>query len=92
MVGYINLAIPPGTDVENPIEDTAFMAWIGAKRIDDINGYSADDETKFELTNPETWKRFTFSLCQFFGRTYWTMQRVALTDKCVRSCVNDTRA
>ena len=33
MVGIISLDIPHGSDVENPIEDTTFMEWIGAKKF-----------------------------------------------------------
>ena len=57
MVEYIHLDIPSGVDVENPIEDAAFMARIGANKIFCfINS--------FELKNEVTGTRFTFKWCK----------------------------
>ena len=54
MVEYIQLEIPSGVDVDNPIEDAAFMAQIGAKKICEIPNW-------FELKNTVTGTRFTIS-------------------------------
>jgi len=43
-VEYIHLAIPPGADLENPIEDAAFMKKIGAKRCVDDDDWSNSAE------------------------------------------------
>jgi len=54
MVEYVYLLIPRGADVDNPIEDAALMARIGAHRI---CGFA----TWFELKNTATGTRFTFA-------------------------------
>ena len=51
-VDYIDLYIPPGSDVDDPIEDDAFMARIGAK---EICGFTH----LFEMKNTVTGMRFT---------------------------------
>ena len=62
MVRSIRLEIPPGAEVvDDPAEDTALMAWIGAKRIGDECGEDYVS-TKYELKNAPTGKRFTFTL------------------------------
>ena len=53
MVEYIQLDIPTDSNVENPIEDAAFMARIGAKKICSFPNF-------FELKNAVTGTRFTF--------------------------------
>ena len=53
MVEYINLVIPPCADVDNPLEDAAFLARIGANEICEIPNW-------FELENAVTGTRFTF--------------------------------
>ena len=62
MVGSIYLGIPLGTEVaEDPAEDDALMAWIGAKRTGD----ECDVDyvwTTYELKNAPTGKRV---LCHF---------------------------
>ena len=66
--------IPPGMDVENPIEDNAFMAWISAKRIDKE---ANDKETgiEYELKNVVTGTRFTFKWDKTETEFWWTLQR-----------------
>ena len=53
-VEYIQLDIPSGSEVDNPIEDSAFMERIGAKEI-------CDFANLFELKNAVTGTRFTFT-------------------------------
>ena len=60
MIEYIQLMIPRGADVDNPIEDAALMARIGAKKICDI-------ATFFELKNAATGTRFTFYWSEIYG-------------------------
>ena len=52
-VEYIYLDIPPCVDVENPLENAAFMTQIGAKKICDFPNW-------FELKNAVTGTMFTF--------------------------------
>jgi len=54
------LAIPSGQDVENPIEDAAFMEQIDAKKICGIPNW-------FELKNAVTGTRFTFKWYNYDG-------------------------
>ena len=54
-VEHIQLNIPSGADVENPIEDATFMEQIGAKII-------SGTMSMFELRNAVTGTRFTFKL------------------------------
>ena len=61
MVRYIKLGIPPGLeDVYNPIEDSALMARIGAKRICDsaIIGTEVVVGSCYELKNEATGTHF----------------------------------
>ena len=53
MVDFIDLEIPLSVDVDNPIDDAALMARIGAKKICDFPNW-------FELKNVATGTRFTF--------------------------------
>ena len=64
MVEDIVLGIPLGMDVENPIEDAAFMTRIGAKLIRTIVG------TEYELTNAETGTKFAFQWFPEVGLFY----------------------
>ena len=48
------MTIPNGANVENPIEDTALMAKIGANKI-------CDFAHLFELKNAVTGTKFTFA-------------------------------
>ena len=54
MVEYIDLTIPTVTDVDNPLEDAALMAKIGAKKICGFTNW-------YELKNVATGTRFTFT-------------------------------
>ena len=59
-VEFIYLVIPSDTHVDNPIEDAAFMARIGAKKICDFSDW-------FELKNAVTVTRFTFTWNKIYG-------------------------
>ena len=62
MVEDINFEIPPGDDLDNPVDDPALMARIGAKRK--IPSHEFHDELfgpKYELKNAVTGTRFTFA-------------------------------
>ena len=60
------MAIVPGSDVENPIEDAAFLAQIGAKQI----GEGADS-VEYEMENARTGTRFMFQWD--FSESYWSL-------------------
>jgi len=55
MVGYIKLKHPRHTDMDNPIEDAAFMARIGAILVREVLFGNA-----YQLKNAATGTRFTF--------------------------------
>ena len=69
MVRLITLDIPPNSmaEVDDPVEDAALMARIGAKPT----GYRSN----YVLKNETTGKRFTFGWDQISGRTYWKLLR-----------------
>ena len=63
MVEYIDLEIPLSADVDNPIEDDAFLARIGANEICDFSNW-------FELKNTATGTRFTFQWNKYSAFPY----------------------
>ena len=67
-VEHIFFVIPPGADVDNPIEDAALMAKVGAKRINYI---------EFELENAVTGTPFRFNWNQSSGDhpSYWRLNK-----------------
>jgi len=77
MVRDIYLAIPPGMDVDidNPIEDAALMAKVGAKRT--CFPALLDGMALFELKNAITGTRFTFwwQPRVSIGHARWILQR-----------------
>ena len=74
MVRSIYLAIPSGSDVDDPIEDAALMARIGAKRIEDSSRVDVV-WTEYELKNATTAARFTFKRHKFIGGSLWMLNR-----------------
>ena len=69
MVDHISLAVPFGTKVDNPLEDVALMARIGAKQIG-----STKFGTEYELTNATTGTRFTFEWAQWRSNGFGVLQ------------------
>ena len=67
-VNYIDLEIPRAEDMDNPIEDAAFLERIGANRL---------DSSEYELKNTATGTRFTFTWSRnISGRHFrWTFKR-----------------
>ena len=65
MLSWIYLAMPPGTVVDDPTEDAALLARIGAECIRDDSG------VKYELKNATTGTRFMFEWHKFYGNEYW---------------------
>jgi len=78
-VEFIQLDIPTGSEVDNPIEDAALMARIGAKKICGFTNW-------FELKNAVTGTRFTFEWGKYDDvlKSNFTLQRNEW-------CVNETR-
>ena len=73
MVGYIRLDIPPGDTLDNPAENAALIARIGAKRVGD------EECTEYELQNAVTGTRFTFEWRKNLvagGHAHWRLQRM----------------
>ena len=82
-VKLIVLAIPTDTDVENPIEDAAFMAWIGAKQrpIGDARRIVANVGNfgklglEYEVANVATGRLFAFVRVDYTGAYQWAILR-----------------
>ena len=74
MVGVISMEIPPGMDVENPLEDAAFLEQIGAKRIDNVYG---EPWIEYELKNVATGTQFTFMWAKIESEpeSWWSLER-----------------
>ena len=72
MVRWITLDIPPSSkaEVDDPVEDAALMARIGATRTDDANS------VQYTLENETTGTRFTFGKLNYISSrtTYWKLQ------------------
>ena len=62
VVELIGLGFPHGADMENPIEDDAFMARIGAKRRTSGAFEKMENCAEYELTNAVTGTQFVFAL------------------------------
>ena len=78
MVELIRFWIPTDADVENPIEDAAFMAHIGAEQIY-ISTSEIGTRSGCELKNAATGTRFTFFLCQSLEvrrNSFWYLQKL----------------
>ena len=65
MVEAIGLGIPVGMDLENPTEDAAFMARIGAKQIGAFE--QIEKGTEYELANSVTGTKFAFAWFPMVG-------------------------
>ena len=70
MVELIQLTIPTAKEVDNPLEDAALMARIGAKKI---CGFT----NMFELKSVATGTRFTFTWYKYDAvpKSIFTLQR-----------------
>ena len=72
-VKRIYLAIPAGTDADDPAKDAALMAQIGAKQI----GWNDDNSVvMYTLINAATGTRFYFNWNPGSGNrpTYWSLE------------------
>jgi len=76
MVESIHVEIPAGEDVNNPLEDVAFMEQIGAKQISLANS----PNSVYELRNAETGTRFTFAWYAILNKG-WNRRRGRIMPK-----------
>ena len=74
MVRRIQFDIPSSSNMDNPIEDAALMARIGAKLISEIGQRTNniyDNNITWELTNVVTGTKFKFG----FNNRIWRLWR-----------------